>query len=226
MRLIGTLQGYAAFRDALEEYLPERGIIQSEIIALIAERYSFQGFPRFPPGTPPQPVLNYVGGQFTNAEQSFAIVQLAMYQGGDVVVATTTDQAEMVLDDLIMLLDEKLGFRLGASNMKKHLLSQLVVEFDAGLETYIDKLSNMAATINRVQQEGKPPVNLKRIAFGSGDVEQPTDPLLAVANSDFLIERRQGASYETNRYFCTAPMSTTDHIRILERIEAIARGED
>jgi hypothetical protein len=43
--------------------------------------------------------------------------------------------------------------------------------------------------------------------------------------ADFLIERRVGSPYEANRYFCSAPMHTNDHTRVLEEIEAVARDE-
>jgi len=40
-----------------------------------------------------------------------------------------------------------------------------------------------------------------------------------IERSDFLLERRAGASYQQNRYYSGAPMKTADHIRLLEIIE-------
>jgi hypothetical protein len=222
MRLIGALQGYAAFRESVEEYLPKRGVIQQEMIALVVGRYNFQGFPRLPPGTPPQPLSIFTSGKFPE-EPSFAISQLAMTLNGDIAVAVTTEQADLVLNDLCRLLDEGLGFRLGSAGMRKSYLSNIVVEFDDGFDRYIEKLGNMIRVINHFRP-GKPEFNVKRLAFGVGDISQTNDPLLSVEESEFLIERRQGSPYESNRYYCSAPMSTTDHIRVLEQIEAIARG--
>jgi hypothetical protein len=221
MKLIGVMQGYATLRAAPEEYQPERGVVYDELIQVIVERYSFQGFPRFAPGTTPPPMLNFVGGKFSEGDLSFAISQLALYPHGIVVIATNTEQAEIVLKDLVIILNQKLGYRLVSLPSRKNLLSNVVVEFDRGLESYIDMLARISYIINDART-GKPPFNIKRLAFGKSDVEQTIDPILAVENSDFLIERRQGAPYEINRYFSSAPMSTSDHLRVLEQIEAIA----
>jgi hypothetical protein len=40
-----------------------------------------------------------------------------------------------------------------------------------------------------------------------------------IENSDFAIERRGDEPYSENRYFCSAPVSTPKHIRILEMLE-------
>ena len=223
MRVIGSLQGYAAFREAIEEYLPERGIAQQDLISLVSGRYNFQSFPQIPPGVQPPQVLVFTSGKFPDADPPFAITQIAMTQFGDVVVAVTTEQAELVLNDLVRSLDTNLGFRLGTAEKKKSLLSNLVAEFDDGLERHMNKIGKMISAINDIRI-GLPPFNIKRLAFGIGDVSQTNDPILLVEGADFLIERRQGSQYDRNRYFCSAPMSTTDHVRVLEQIEAIARG--
>lgn len=222
MRLVGRLQGYAAYIELPEEYAPEKGTIQSDLIEFVRNRYGFHGFPTPPPGSMPLSMLLFGGGKFTDGERSFSIGQLLMAQNADMVVTVTTEQAEIVLNDLVAALDQKLGYRLATANKQKLLLSNVVVEFAPGLEENIDKLSKMASVINELRP-GKSPFNIKRLAFGEGDVQGlSNDPIAIVRNADFLIERRQGLPYETNRYFCSAPMHTEDHIQALERIEAIA----
>ena len=67
------------------------------------------------------------------------------------------------------------------------------------------------------------PFEIKRLAFGGGDVPNPQMQLQptieAIERSDFLMERRAGAPYEVNRYFCAAPIKTAEHIKVLELIE-------
>jgi hypothetical protein len=223
MRLIGHLQGFAGFREAIEEYQPERGVVQKELIDLVRSKYEFQTFPNTTPGTGPLPIITFVGGKFASNGDSFAITQLAMTQEGDVVVAVTTEQAALVLDDLVKLLDDNLGFRLKTAHKIKRYLSNIVVEFDQGLEECIAQLSEIGNAINRLRP-GLQAFSIKRLAFGAEAVTQTNDPLAAIEMADFLIERRQGSRYEANRYFCSAPMTTRDHLRALEEIEAIARS--
>jgi hypothetical protein len=224
MNLVGHLQGFSAIREKVEEYLPTRGVIYRDQIELVRARYQFQVFPQLAPGMLPPQIMLFAGGKFPSDDAPFAINQLAMKEDGDVVLTTTTEQADTVLGDLVKLLDEKLGYRLGSSNKTISHLSNLVVEFDDRLENYIGKLSEIAKAINDARS-GTPEFNIKRLAFGQGGIIDPTDPLVAVEIADFLIERRSSTPYEANRYFCSAPVSTTEHVQLLERIEAIARTD-
>ncbi len=225
MKFIGHINAIAAFREALEEYQPEQGVVQQDVVELVRSTYHFQAFPILQLGAQPPLMLSFMGGKFEADGQKFAIGQLLMTQEGDVVTAVTTEQADLVLDDLIRLLDETLGFRLRSSKKTKNYVSNVVVEFDRGLEEYIEKLANMACAINEARP-GMEAFNIKRLAFGTKDRLQPRDTLTAIQTTDFLIGRRAGRPFEENRYFCSAPMTTHDHIRTLERIEAIARGEE
>jgi hypothetical protein len=48
-------------------------------------------------------------------------------------------------------------------------------------------------------------------------VQIPT--LEALENADFIIERRATADYSKNLYFSSAPMTTSEHLKILTKIE-------
>jgi hypothetical protein len=224
MKLIGYLQGFAAMREKVEEYLPERGVVQRELVELVRTRYEFQAFPQLGPGVLPQPTLLFAGGKFPGDGDSFGIYQLAMKDDGDVVVATTTEQADQVLSDLVNLLDVNLGYRLGTAHNKTSYVSNMVVEFDKDFEYYIVSLSKMASAINDLRV-GMPIFSVKRISFGEGGITETNDPLAAVERGDFLIERRTGTAYDANRYFCSAPLPTAEHLRLLERLEAIMLGD-
>jgi hypothetical protein len=220
MKVIGSLQGFAAMRVRIEEYLPEKGVVHKDLVEVIRERYEFQIFPRILPGAPILPILVFAGGKFTSDTESFGLFQLIAQDGGDVIAAVTTEQADMVLNDLAQTLDSALGYRFGSAQIAKSFLSNVVVEFDEALEKSITKLLKIADAINAARV-GMPAFNVKRIAFGVGSVEEPADQLSMVEKADFLIERRAGSRYEENRYFCSAPLPTAAHLRLLEHIEAI-----
>ena len=226
MRLIGAVQGAAGFRESHEEYVPERGVDHRDLIELVKGTYDFQAFPNLPPGTPPPPVLNFIGGRLpTKDGPHIAIGSLLMGQEGDVVIATNTDLADVVLEDLMRLLDENLGFRLRESRKTKSYVSNVVVEFDRGLEEYFGALSRIIDVINAARR-GKPLFNIKQIGFGARAVPLSAgEPIATIEEAEFLIERRAGHAFEENRYFCSAPLTTAEHVRVLEQIEAIARDE-
>jgi hypothetical protein len=226
MKIIGSLQGHVAYKEAREEYQPLHGATYNDIINAVVQRYGFQSFPRILPGMPISPIMTFASGKYNHEGMSFAIAQLIMTEGGDVVLANSTEAAEIVLDDLIKTLDERLGFRLQQAHKEKLIVSNVVVEFDRGLEDYIRKLEQIVELIGAPLKD-KPPFRLKRLSFGVGDVVQflpAPDPMPAMEGADFVLERRQGAKYEQNRYFSSAPMHTTDHLKVLERMEEIARS--
>lgn len=223
MKLIEPLNGFAAFRESLEEYQPKNGSLPQDIVELVRATYEFQVFPLLTPGHPPPAIFNFGVGKLIENGEWFTINQLVMTQDGDIAATISTDQADRVLDDLMRVLDDNLGFRLRTAKKIKRYASNVVVEFDEGIEKYISKLSRMADVINELRP-GMPRFNIKRIVFGEREPAITNDPLGAVEQTDFLIERRANRQYEENRYFCSAPMSTSDHIRALEQIEAIARG--
>jgi hypothetical protein len=222
MKIIGNLSGIVADREAVEEYLPEAPPGSQQLIELIRTTYEFQVYPRNAQAA--QPVLNFAGGRFSSINQSFAISQLVMAPDGDIVQALTTAQAELVLDDVKRLLDETFGFRLRSAKSTRRFVSNMVVEFDQGLQDYIEAFAKIARTINSVRT-GRPSFSIKRMSFGTMEAPQLGDIFAAIEFADFLIERRAGRPFEENRYFCSAPMADADHIRVLEQIEAIMRGE-
>ena len=224
MKIIGHMNAAAALRENQEEYAPEKGVVFADLVELVKSTYSFQTFPSAAPGHPLLPTLTFQGGRFGSGPDSFAITLLVMEAEGDVVLTTTTDQGDLVLNSLVTLLDEKLEYRLAGAIKRRSYISNIVVEFDEGLELYIQKLSAIAEAINRARPK-LPEFNLKRLAFGGPNWIPATDQVTTIESAEFLIERRAGTPFGENRFYSSAPMNTADHIRVLTEIEEIARAK-
>ena len=134
MKLIGPLQGIAAYRTSVEEYQPETGMLPQELTELVRTAYGFQSFPQFHPNAPMPPTQDFHMGRFTADKESYVINRLIMTIDGDIAIATRTEQADLFLDDLRRLLDENLGYRLRVGALRKSFVSNIVIEFDRGLE--------------------------------------------------------------------------------------------
>lgn len=221
MKFIGHLNAAAAWREPIEEFTPERAPFLPDLIEAIRSAYSFQNYPNLEAMQPAPSGLLFSVGQFKDADEPFGILTLAMEAEADIVMTVTTDQADQVLDDLIRRLDQ-FGYRLGTANKTKSYVSNIAVEFDFPLEEYIGVLAKIASVINATRPD-MPKFNLKRLAFGEPTMRAPTDQISNLEATDFLIERRVGRPFEQNRYYCSAPMRTVDHIRVLTEIEAIVR---
>ncbi len=52
------------------------------------------------------------------------------------------------------------------------------------------------------------------------------DQITTLEQNDFIIERRVQEPFESNRFYCSAPMKRLrDHVKVLQQIEKIAKGE-
>jgi hypothetical protein len=222
MKLVGHMNAIAGQREALEEYSPERGLVTSDMIALVRDAYSFEVFPH---GTPLQPQgqpLVFQGGRYVEDNDEFAINAIIMEPSGTIVQATNTSQAAIVLADIARRLDEGLGFRLRNNKRPIIYISNVVVEFEEALEVKIQSLSKIASLINRARAVS-PEFNITRLGFGVPMFHGPPDQISTVEATEFSIERRVQIPFEQNRYFCVAPLRTEDHIRVLTEIEDALR---
>jgi hypothetical protein len=227
MKLIGRAGGVVASREPPEEYIPDQPPPLQDLINLVRTTYQFGVFPVIQPGFNTNNPLGFAAGRFVHNDQVFAVTQLMMLTHGDIVVTTSTDASELVMDDLMRLLDEQCGYRLWKANSKRSYLSSIVVEFDAAISAYIDKIARMEGVINDVLQLDGDKRWFKSLTFGKivmAEESVVTDQISLIENADFTIERRVGQPLSSNRFFCVAPMRTSDHIRALEQIEAIAHG--
>lgn len=224
MEVIGTITGMSSYRALPEEYNPEHPPPIQDVINLIRATYQFGSFPISGPTVPFTGPFTFGGGRFTDGSVSFGIGQLVLLTDGDIVVTASTSDSDLVLEHLVSLLDENFGYRLRAAHKRKSYHSTVVIEFDESLNRYIEKLSRIEQLLKPFRAQDDPyRLQFKSLTFG-GDTSPPgIDLLLQIERADFTIERRAGQT-NPNRYFCTAPITTGDHLRILAQIEEITRG--
>ena len=149
--------------------------------------------------------------------------QIALPPNGDVVSAASTDQAELVLDDLRSALETFLGFRYStATYQQRRYYSSLVVEFSQPLEKHLLKIGKICSLLSGEMRWRSEPFNLKMISFGQGNVAaQPFTDVNLPDHMDFSLQRRNDQPYDSNRYFSSMPTSTDHHLTLLEKLEAL-----
>ena len=222
MKLIASIQGTVAVRVSSDEVTTERGVLLRDMVQFVGDCYNFSVRPNIAPGTPPQafPTLIFQQGKLIKDDGEYPIYQLTLFGDGGAVTSRSTEISDTILDDCLGKLDEGLGFRFAKNAQTRLYLSNVAVEFGAGLEEYIQALHMIEDILNNEIPRDGVPFETKRLAFGYGDATQPAfQSLDEFKNVDFLIERRVGEPYSKNRFFSSAPLRTTDHVRVLEKIE-------
>jgi len=221
MKLIASIQGTVAVRVSNDEVIPERSVLQRDVVQFVGDCYNFSVRPNIEPGTPPQvPILIFQQGKLIKDDGEYPIEQLTIFGNGHAITERSTEISDIILDDYLGKLDEGLGYRFAKSAQMRLYVSNVAIEFGAGLEEYIQALHMIEDILNNEIPRDGVPFKTKRLAFGYGD---PTQAALLsldeLKNADFLIERRAGEPYSKNRYFSSAPLRTADHVRVLEKIE-------
>ena len=197
-------------------------MLMRDIIEFVATSYRFAVKPVIPEGVAPFAVQNFVfqSGQLVSGDNKWPIVQLAIIPNGDFVTSNDTDIADKIMDDFLGKLEAAFRFRFSAAPQHRVYQSNIVVEFEPPFEEKIGTFKKIADVLNGASIRPAP-FNIKRLAFGSGDIQQiqSMTTVEELENSDFIIERRGGEPYSRNRYFCSAPMKTKAHVELLQKIE-------
>lgn len=219
MKIVAFDAGRVTLLAPLEEFIPLGGVDGRDIVQKLAERYRFLRPPNL---TATREELDKNGLTFENGLFMFngmqlPIVAFSAFNDGLVVLSQDTERSEAFLDDVIVWLRSEFNFRAFASEAKRYFSSQLVVEFECplgGLIAAYDTISTAIASALEPIYKAKPKMRFARLDF-----EAEKTPETPIAIPRFMIERRAGASFESERYFCGAPMRTTDHVAVLQAIE-------
>jgi hypothetical protein len=228
MKVITSVQGVVAIRYSPDDTMPVRTVMMRDLVAFVGKAYNFTTVPPVPAANPVvEPVFSFQSGKLISKDIETPITAIVLAVGGTLAIARTTHDADVVIEDLVTKLDAGLGYRINGNIKRRDYQSNIVVQFDPSLEDQISALNNAERILNREIQRPNAPFRTKRLAFGYGDPPRPipqTFSLDDIPNSDFTIERRASESYEDNRYFCSAPLQTSEHERVLELVEQAMRG--
>jgi hypothetical protein len=136
----------------------------------------------------------------------------------------TTDEGDLILNDLISVMEGACGFRNIKEFSKRHYGSSVIIQFEKGIEDYIGIIGEIQQIISpalKLASELDQEAKIERIGFGF-------DPSLVPASKapiqGFLLERRNDRPFNENRYFSSAPLRTSDHIRVLQQIGMLLEG--
>src|ERR1700722_17744691 len=98
MRFVSSVRGIAAVHGAADDVMPLAGLVQEELIRIIAEDYHFSVKPQ---GAQVGSILGFASGWFDGKQGKLPIIQLLVVPNGDVISAATTEIADQIMDDYL-----------------------------------------------------------------------------------------------------------------------------
>jgi hypothetical protein len=132
------VRGKSTWLFPVEEILPLGGADGPKITAAITSRYAF----RHPPANPTREDiekngLKFAGGQMVHDGHPANIIEFIVFNDGIVAVSTSTEDAEAFLNGIYKFLVSEFGFRTITSNVKKVMVSTVVVDFETSLTNLV-----------------------------------------------------------------------------------------
>jgi hypothetical protein len=211
MKLIATVRGQALQLYRMDDVRPIRKEpFLPDLFGAIVGRYQFKGFPQALPK--PGEVIKFETGKAVVNGEAIAINVLDVYNDGVIVNTGHTDDSDAVLDDLFGWLIQDFGFR--EPSMRRRYVSQVIVELNNSLDKIVGPFSALQRAFASAYEEATG----ERRDFHAAQFAMAVDPT-NIAQSLFRIEVRENASFPERRYFCVAPIPTTELIELMNEVE-------
>ena len=214
MKIVTFSAGNLAALFPVEAFAPVSGLNEREMLGAIRERYDFGTAPSMSSRAEIQQTgLVFDLGFFGAENGEVTIHNLSIHNDGVVVRTNKTEYAEAFFDDLISWLIHEYGCRRVPTQSR--YLSEIVVDFDQPIANALNNSNELTSLILSSVAEYR---EAKAAALTSFSVEFVSG---AAAIPKFIIERREGTTVEDKRYFCSAPLTTEQHLRVLQSIERL-----
>jgi hypothetical protein len=223
MKFINSIQAHVGIEFSYDDAAPTPGVLVADLISFLGETYKFSVVPEPPKAQGPAVLFFQIGiASIGDRKLPINILNIGIQGGILIVTAKDTDTAEEIIADILMRLDKKFNYRIGPSVRAKYYQSNVAVEFTPALEKRFEWIGKVQETLMQEMPARAQSFAFKRIAFGNPEGTVVPADASVVGLSDFVIERRANEPVSANRFFCSAPVSTSEHVRILERFEQIA----
>jgi len=195
-----------------------------DLVAKLKERYSFLRVPATPDamlGTDPQGI-RFQHGKF-QGERTFVIelLQFVSQPAGNLIICdtrTSTDDSDLFLDEYINQANLARPDMIVVTEPRIYV-SQIEFEMDKSLgefcQTPLRAAGEALNTLLASYDTKLPPFEPSNIVMMCDQVGLGGYRYLP---SPFTIERRSGFRYGSNTFSSQAPLRTSDHIAVLERL--------
>jgi hypothetical protein len=209
MELIASHSGQSLQLIVMDEVKPLRGgVFLGDLGPAIIERYRFMKGDPLVPGQPAKFQTGVLRGDVTRPIES-----LEIYQDGVLATSTTTDDADIILNDLFSWMTQTFALRSPVTQIPRNYQSGIVVSLDGSLNRFISNFQKMGELLTSTFR-AQAPLSVTRLSVG------PNPPTQYPFQTTWNIEPRLGQPYVPNRYMSAAPLATTTHFELLAALEA------
>jgi hypothetical protein len=198
----------------VQELNPQGRAYYPEIVAALVRRFNFQVFPTKPADFNEQTGILLTDGKFSEG----TLDRVQIFTHGIVVdTRISTDVSERLLHETLEWAKSELGLHYAEGMIKRTAyVSQLT--FESSLK--INKLHPILGEVGNFVASKLTKGIGQALGFeATGVIWNLDQSATKLTPGAFTIERRSEVPFRDNKYFSAAPLSTADHLVILQEIE-------
>lgn len=207
MRLINIVDSSAVFVFADVENVKT---FTPDIVAVMREKYRFVEYPKTADEYAKEVSLSY--GYFENS----VIDKVTIFNDGILISCSeNTVKIDIMLNDIIHWMSDLFNIRLDQLKKRSFYNSKIEIGLDDRASDFVDRFCAVSKMLDRfVAAHGMlaSPYAASSLGFYASEAGGPTP-------GRFLIEPRAGAPLIENRFFSEAPVTTDEHITLIEALE-------
>jgi hypothetical protein len=211
---------------------PSGAIYLPEAVKAMQERYGFLQVPKTLEEYNPTQGITFSHGKFKipktpkikDFPEEIVIDKFQIFTDGILLQTRAhTGPADLFLDDLLQWAMQRFQLTyLSEPPFKRTYLSQLVVTLNVDLDQYVRNTSPLSKKIHQsLESYGQNAPMYEPSTFSIH--YDLTQSQLFPAPIAFTIERKLQMPYKTMTYFSGAPLTTADHIAVLQLVEKSAK---
>ncbi len=209
----------AAFR-ALNPQIFD-SVIPLELVEAVKEKYDFKKAPDL---TKPNEPTDFQLGKLKPGNitiEQLVVTNFPQLTSIGVAVRTSTDDAELVLNDLLEWVATKFGLDKTIA-FPSAFHNQLEFAFERPISAGFDRLQEIGNMItNLIVGYGLKECPTFEMNGFSMHFDTTKTTAMKPLPTFFAIEHRVGSPWTNNKYFSPAPLKTQDHKVVLEQLEKI-----
>jgi hypothetical protein len=214
MQLTAIIMARALAFVEVQELNPKGKAYYPDIVAALVRRFNFQSYP-----TKPEDFDEAKGIQFTDGKFSDGTLDRVQIFTHGIVLDTrvSTDVSAALLHDTLLWAKSELGLHYDEGMIKRRaFVSQVTFESNLKLGKLNPVLGKVGSLVSsKLSTSMGQPINYEPTGIIL-NLDQSTTKLAPVF---FTLERRAEVPFTDNKYFSSAPLSTQDHISILQEVE-------
>jgi hypothetical protein len=218
MRLVANDMGQIVYLVPIEELRPLSGVSNATLINEITAKYRFDVFPANLAEIEKASGYKFASGQVSTLAGEIQVAKLELFQDGVLIQTRDTESCELVLNDFLEWSKEKFRLRAATSRPTIRYFSSVVVEFDRSIEKFFSQFELLRAAYSKAFRDSTGrAIEVTDIRYAMSADPSVLPPNI---NTTFLLERRNGSPFTSNRYFSSAPLKNKDLLAILTMLDA------